>query len=358
MKIGIIGGGQLGMMMAESAIKLGYEIYSFDPSAECSIVQFSTKHFCGQYDDLESLKSFCSLVDVVTYEFENICMKSIEVLEKEFKIYPNSKALKYSQNRFVEKTFALKHGLTTANFNKVVGADNLNSIYKGNKCVLKTLTGGYDGKGQTVLNGKITSEALNLVSEYECILEEFVDYDYEASIVVSRDLKGNIVSFPVTVNTHKNGILYKSEALSNFDSVVESQMIDYAVSLVKALDIYGTLSVEYFIVNNKPIFNEMAPRPHNSGHYTIEGCNISQFDNHIRAVTGSEVLDAKLEYESVMFNIIGNEINIDYSLCDGYFHSYNKKSTKPNRKMGHITFIDKDRMLLEEKIEKYLEVVL
>ncbi len=355
MKIGIIGGGQLGMMMAQAAIKMGYEIHSLDPSSDCSIVRYSSKHYTCNFDDISTITRMCKCVDIVTYEFENIPVEVIEELEKKFDVYPSSKALKYSQNRLVEKNFVRELGVKTVNYFKISSKEDLVEKFSGKKSVLKTLTGGYDGKGQVVINDKVCEESLELANNYECILEEFIDFDYEASIIVTRSKKGDVVFFPLSVNTHKNNMLFKSEVSQQYNKELYDKAKSNARVIAEAIDLCGTLAIEFFIKGDRIIFNEMAPRPHNSGHYTIEACNVSQFENHINAVVGCEIIEPKLQYESIMINVVGEDSFIDFSVYDGYYHDYFKTEAKKMRKMGHIIFIDSNKDNLNLKVEKYLE---
>ncbi len=355
MKIGIIGGGQLGMMMAHSAIVMGHDIYSVDPSGDCSITKFSTKHYCCEFDDIRCITKMCEDVDVVTYEFENIPVEIIEELEKSFCVYPSSKALKFSQNRLIEKDFVNVLGVETVEYCNVTSESELHDKFNGEKSVLKILTGGYDGKGQVVLDSVVTPDAIELVKKSSCILEKFIDFDYEASIIITRSRDGEIVFFPLSINTHKDNMLFKTEVSKIVNDKVYDTAKDFAARIAESLEICGTLAIEFFIKGERVIFNEMAPRPHNSGHYSIEACNISQFENHINAVVGNEVIQPVLLKESIMFNVVGREVEKDFSLYDGYYHDYYKIEAKEKRKMGHITFIDETKNGLNIKVEKYLE---
>lgn len=355
MRIGIIGGGQLGMMMAQSAIELGHEIYSLDPSDNCSITKYSKKHYCCNFDDVVCMEELFNNVDVVTYEFENIDYDTLKEFEKSYKIYPSSDALYYSQNRYVEKSFVKSLNINTVSFKKVSNRNELNEFAKNKKCVLKTLSGGYDGKGQVLIEYIINDDAYLLVDNCECIVEEYFDFDYETSLIVTRSHDLEIVFFPMSVNSHNNGILFKSQASSKFNKLIENKAHEYAKKIVESINLQGTLAIEFFVKGDEIVFNEMAPRPHNSGHYTIEGCNVSQFTNHILAVSENKLIKPVLLYESAMINIIGDEINKDFTKYEGVFHDYYKSEVKKGRKMAHITFIDNDAKSLEHKIEKYLE---
>ncbi len=336
MVVGIIGGGQLGMMMAQSAIALGHEVISFDPSDNCPITKYSSRHFCAQFNNEEVLREMCEFCDVITYEFENIPFLVIKNLSDDYKIFPNYKALMYSQNRILEKKVALELDIDTANY--IVVKDKLhlkNSLFK--KSVLKTCSDGYDGKGQLVITDSIKDADRLLTTQ--CILEEFVEFDCEISVVVNRDVFGNVKAFPIAKNTHRNNILFKSEVPANISDMVEKRAINNSIKLASHLDIVGTLAVEFFVVGDQLLFNEMAPRPHNSGHYTIEACNVSQFDQHIKAVCSKDISTPVLLSDCVMYNILGDDLDVVDKLSTGYIHMYGKTEARSKRKMGHVTFL-------------------
>ncbi len=353
MKIGIIGGGQLGMMMSEAAIKLNCTIISYDPQEECSIRKYSSKHFVGAFDDLELLKKFCMDCNIITYEFENIPFNIIKELSKEHCIYPNYKALKYSQDRYEEKMLARKCKIATTNFYQVKVGEELTLCF--NKSILKTNSGGYDGKGQIILENSVSDEAKLLVSNSVCIVEEFLDFDFEISVIVNRSRDGSITTFPITKNIHKNNILYKVIVPVELAETARNEAVNGAIKLANELDLYGTLTVEYFVKDNQIIFNEMAPRPHNSGHYTIEGCSVSQFSQHIKAILGDELSSPKLLKNCIMLNILGQDLHLS-KVSDGYVHMYDKTVAKFNRKMGHVTFVGNNFDELNSIVNKYLEV--
>lgn len=355
MKIGIIGGGQLGMMMASCAKELGHTIYSLDPSPECSITKYSDKHFICNFDDKLCLNNLCKEVDVVTYEFENIDYDTLVELEKSYNIKPSSKALLFTQNRFVEKTYVNELGINTVDFKKIHNSQQLTKYENKGKFILKTLCGGYDGKGQIMLDNIVCENARKLVNRYPCIIEKFVDFDYEISIIVTRLNSYELEFFPICLNEHRSGILFTSTATNNISKTIENKAREYASTIAQDLEIVGTLAVEFFVKDEELIFNEMAPRPHNSGHYTIEGCNVSQFENHILAITNSKIIKPILNNKCLMVNVIGDDIKRDFSKYEGVFHDYYKNEIKPGRKMGHITFVANNIDELNEKSEKYLE---
>ncbi len=343
MIVGIIGGGQLGMMMAVEALALGHVVYSYDPSSDCPIVKYSEKHTAADFTDVMQLEKFCSKCDVITYEFENIPYQVIEKLESKFKIYPNALALKYSQNRYKEKSLAKNLNINTASFKKINSQSELYN-YIDKKYVLKSCSGGYDGKGQFIIDGTITEEMLAFVSNCECIIEDFIAFDYEVSVLVTRDLSGNITSFPVTKNIHKNGILHMSIVPAQVSEKIMKGAILNAVKLIKEMDFYGSLAVEYFVTEDTVYFNEMAPRPHNSFHHTLDSCDTSQFLQHIKIVTGSKTIQPKLLHETVMVNILGQDMDRQWD--KGIVYMYDKQEAMTNRKMGHVNFINNNEYVI------------
>ncbi|XMB72985.1 5-(carboxyamino)imidazole ribonucleotide synthase [Mycoplasmatota bacterium WC30] len=333
MRIGIIGGGQLGMMMAKAAIELGHEIVSLDPQKQCSITKYSNQHLVYNYNDKIGINKLIESTDVITYEFENIDTEVIQALN--VNLPQKLKTLKMSQNRLIEKNFAKSMGIKTPIYKKLESESDL--FYPS---IIKSTSGGYDGKGQLLLKDSsyFDKKSLNMNKEY--IIEELIDFDYEISIISTRDSFGNIVYYPTPRNVHKDGILFTSTVTNDIPRIIISKAKDYTRQILESLNYVGTLAVEYFVSNMEVIFNEFAPRPHNSGHYSIEGCNVSQFKNHILAITNKEVIEPVLLHHSIMINILGQ--NMDYyirakSLNNIHIHCYHKQEIRANRKMGHIT---------------------
>ncbi|MDD3122345.1 MAG: 5-(carboxyamino)imidazole ribonucleotide synthase [Candidatus Izemoplasmatales bacterium] len=335
MNIGIIGGGQLGMMMAREAIKLGHKIISLDPSKSCSITKYASIHLVYNYYDEEGIKKLIASSDVITYEFENINKEVITSLTD--KLPQKIQALEISQNRLKEKELAKSLGIQTAKFKKYI--DKTDLFYPS---IIKSIMGGYDGKGQLLIKDKLDfkPELLNVGTNY--IIEEIIDFDYEISVISTRDSFGKIVYYPVPKNVHKNGILFTSIITKDVPLNVIDRAKAYTMKILESLDYIGTLAVEFFVRGTDVLFNEFAPRPHNSGHYTIEGCNVSQFKNHILAITSNHVIEPLLLADSIMINVLGQ--NLGYfdkarQLSNVYIHDYYKQEAFVNRKMGHITII-------------------
>lgn len=333
MRIGIIGGGQLGMMMAKEAIELGHEIVSFGPQKQCSITEYSSHHLVYNYNDKIGIKKLIESTDVLTYEFENIDTEAIQELA--VNLPQKVMTLKISQNRLKEKKLAKSLGIKTPTFTKFESESDL--FYPS---IIKSTTGGYDGKGQLLLkdSGCFKKEFLCIDKEY--IIEELIDFDYEISIISTRDSFGNIVYYPTPRNVHREGILFTSTVTNDIPLTIVNKAKEYTTQILESLNYVGTLAVEYFVSCMDVIFNEFAPRPHNSGHYTIEGCNVSQFKNHILAITNEKVIEPVLLHHSIMINVLGQ--NMDYyirakNLKNSYIHNYHKQEIRVNRKMGHIT---------------------
>ena len=337
MRIGIIGGGQLGMMMAEAAKKYDMEVVGLDPSRNCPLSTVADKMIIGKYDDAGLFKKIIDDVDVVTYEFENVNLDLVKTFEKH--IPQKAAGLYFSRNRLTEKKYVRKLGIPTPNFQKYTK----NYVFTS-PVIIKTTEGGYDGKGQYVIKNENDLKQFKKVCSIEYIVEELVPFDYEISVIVSRDKKDKVVCYPIPVNTHVDGILYTSKVDNEIPKEIKEMANKHTVALIKKLDYVGTLAVEYFVVGNKVIFNEFAPRPHNSGHYSIEGCSISQFENHIRAITGMDVLEPELVYPSLMINVLGQDVSrlkTNYG-NDVFIHDYQKLESKHNRKMGHLTIVHSD----------------
>lgn len=346
--IGIIGGGQLGRMLAIAAAQLGYHTHIFCPEESCPASEVATKTTTAAYTDLNAIKSFAEHVDVVTLEFENIPHETLHALEDSVRVSPNWQALHISQNRGREKNFFKKHHIETAPFEVITDENDLNRAvdHLGRPCILKTTELGYDGKGQYRINEATDLKSLwNEIAETshkEWIVEGFVDFVAEVSVISARRQDGKICSFPAVQNIHRNGILDTTIVPANLDTALLKKAKEYTEKVVKSLDLIGLLTVEYFVTNDGHIIaNEMAPRPHNSGHWSIDACQTSQFEQCIRAVCGLPL--GGVSFSSArMKNLIGNEI-YDYQsiMSDPHakFHHYGKKEAKEGRKMGHVTFV-------------------
>ncbi len=343
--LGIIGAGQLGMMIAEEAKALGVKTIAYDPSAVSPAFKITDESVVGAFDDAAALEALCERCDVVTYEFENIPAQVLQPLCEKYNIKQGCTQLLDSQDRLREKTLAQKHALLTPKFYAVSDKESLQKAieYVGMPCVLKTRTLGYDGHGQAVIRTAedvVKAEALLSVP---CILEEFIHFDFEISTIVVRDEKQSVI-FPMGRNVHREGILDLSIVPAEISEALRTKIEEQSSRFMEACGYEGILTIEYFVRGNDVIFNEMAPRPHNSGHYTIEGCTTTQFRELVHYLLDMPLEVPKLVAPTIMKNILGEDLEAAERLAAAapegcYVHIYGKDVSKPKRKMGHITFV-------------------
>ena len=333
MIIGIIGGGQLGLMMAEAAKKHNHKVIGIDPNPVCPLSLVADEMIISDYNSEVSFIELVEKCDVITYEFENVNLDLISQYHN--KIPQGSNALQYSRDRLIEKHFASNLGIPVPKNEEYIGSN----LFVPS--IIKTTTGGYDGKGQLVVRNIIEIDQFEKNDNFKYIIEELIQFDYEISVVITRDVFGSEVVYPIPKNTHKNGILFISEVFNEIPPLIVSKAKKYTSKLVKKLNYVGTLAVEYFVRGTDVIFNEFAPRPHNSGHYTIEGCTVSQFENHILAITKERIENSTLIGPSIMINVLGQDNGFveRVSTDKTYYHNYGKIDNKYNRKMGHITIV-------------------
>lgn len=343
--VGIIGGGQLGLMIAEQAWELGVRTVSLDPAPDAPAFRVCDDHIVAAYDDAAALEELCRRSDVVTYEFENVPGEILIPLCEKYNIPQGYKPLYDSQDRLREKTNARDHGLRTPGFAAVDDEASLRAAVKelGLPAVLKTRTLGYDGHGQLVLKTEADIERALPLLAVPCILEEFVRFDSEASVVMVAD-EEQVVSFPVGRNIHRDGILDLCIVPAEADPLVLERMKCASERFMRDCGYRGILAIEYFIKGDEFYFNEMAPRPHNSGHYTIEGSTTNQFRELVRYLVGERLQEPQLIAPTVMKNILGQDLEAAEkvaaeNLPDVYVHLYGKTESRPKRKMGHITFV-------------------
>ena len=343
--IGIIGGGQLGRMLSMAAAQLGYRVHIFAPDTDSCAADVSAEFTCAAYDDRTALAAFASDVDVATFEFENIDAEPLEEVSRRVALWPPLDALRIGQDRVSEKRFAEELGGRTAAWRDVGSRAELDHalLEIGTPAILKTTRFGYDGKGQARI--KTTADADQAwedVGERPAILEQMIRFAHEFSLIVARDQNGAIAFWDSPENVHVDGVLATS-TLPAHDII--HQQIPAARALTRRiaekLHYVGVFTVEFFASADGPVFNEMAPRVHNSGHWTIEGAVTSQFENHIRAVVGLQLGSTKLTGASVqMRNLIGDQITGWETLASepgAHLHLYDKGEARPGRKMGHIT---------------------
>ncbi|MCD3376936.1 5-(carboxyamino)imidazole ribonucleotide synthase [Streptococcus equi] len=350
--IGIIGGGQLGQMMAISAIYMGHKVITLDPAADCPASRVS-EVIVAPYSDVEALRQLTERCDILTYEFENVDADALDTVVKEEQLPQGTELLRISQNRIFEKDFlANKASAAVAPYKVVTSSLDLENLDFSKKYVLKTATGGYDGHGQVVIRSEADLEEANkLANTAECVLEEFVSFDREISVIVSGN-GTDVTVFPVQENIHRNNILSKTIVPARISEAVSAKSQAMAVKIAEQLNLFGTLCVEMFVAGDEILVNEIAPRPHNSGHYSIEACDFSQFDTHILGVLGQPLSAIKLHAPAVMLNVLGQHMEQAQAYItenpSAHLHLYGKIEAKHNRKMGHVTVLGEDAESVEE----------
>jgi 5-(carboxyamino)imidazole ribonucleotide synthase len=343
--IGIIGGGQLGRMLAMAAARLNLRTIILEPQVDCPAAQAANAQITAAYDDPAALAELAARCDVVTYEFENVPVSAAEALQRSVPVYPPPKALEVAQDRLVEKRFLNGCGIETARFHAVDSQQDLETALAdfGGKGVLKTCRLGYDGKGQRVFRSAADSPAgaYETLGSVPLILESFVSFEREISIIAARARDGTIRCYDPTENVHRGGILHTSTLPANIPGETASAAREAAEKLLAALDYVGVIGMEFFaMADGTLVANEIAPRVHNSGHWTEAACVISQFEQHMRAVAGLALGDPRRHSDCVMTNLIGDDILAlpDWlAKSDVLVHLYGKTEARPGRKMGHVT---------------------
>jgi len=342
--IGILGAGQLGRMLALAGYPLGHRFRFLDPASD-SPAGLLADHLTFDYADRSALEQFARGLNVVTYEFENVPVEAARHLEKFVPVYPPSLALEKAQDRFVEKSFFQELGIPTPKFT----TDLSKAEAIGFPVVLKTRRMGYDGKGQSI----VYSQAELAVDKVkDCILEELILFDRELSIISVRNKSGETKFYPLIENRHREGILRLSLVTENVSAELQKQAEDYAQRILSALEYVGVLTIEFFEKDGQLLANEMAPRVHNSGHWTIEGAVTSQFENQVRAVTDAPVGSTSPLGVCAMVNLVGTLPDLEFILkIEGaHLHLYDK-APRPKRKLGHITLVEKDVETLHKKLD-------
>ncbi len=342
--IGILGGGQLGRMLALAAARLGLKshIYS-DRDGECAS-QVADRYSVGRFDDKVALAAFARTCDAATFEFENVPADAIDILSRQVATNPSAHALRIAQDRYDEKSFALGLALGTAPFAAVSGEDDIEAAFAkvgGGRAILKTRRMGYDGKGQEKVSSVAdTRRAFAAFRGTPTILEGFVDFAFECSVIAARGADGRFEAFDPPENSHENHILRRSSVPGLLSARQCEEVRGIAQRIADALDYVGVLAVELFVTKTGALLvNEIAPRVHNSGHWTLDACLTSQFEQHIRAIAGWPLGNPARHSDAVMTNLIGEEAN-DWAKLAGHggaLHLYGKGEARPGRKMGHIT---------------------
>ncbi len=342
--IGIIGGGQLGRMLAMAAARLNFRTIVLEPQADCPAAQVCNRQIVAAYDDEKALAELASVCDVVTYEFENVPVVAAQTLAASVPVYPPAQALNASQDRLTEKRFLNDCGIPTADFAQVDDQAGLEAALSdfGGKGVLKTRRMGYDGKGQRVFKGgEDLTGAFDALGGVPLILESFVAFEREVSIIAARFQDGTVTCYDPAENVHLGGILHTSTVPAQLSEQATSVATESAEKLLAALDYIGVVGIEFFVLpDGSLVANEMAPRVHNTGHWTEAACVVSQFEQHIRAVAGLAPGATHRHSDCVMTNLIGDDMNDVpqwLSKNDCLVHLYGKTEARAGRKMGHVT---------------------
>jgi 5-(carboxyamino)imidazole ribonucleotide synthase len=356
--IGIVGGGQLGRMMALAAKASGFKIAVLDPTPNCPCGQVADIEITAAYHDREGLRRLAEVSDVITFEFENVDGESLDWLQKNSYVPQGSELLKITQDRIKEKQEIEKAGAVVSPYKVITDVSEIyDTIEKlSYPSVLKTARGGYDGKGQLVIRSiEDIEKAKGLLAQNVCVLEAWVPFIKEISVIVSRNPNGETAVFPVAENIHKDNILHQSIVPARISLKAEKEARKIATQLANSMHLVGTLAVEMFLKEDDSIIiNELAPRPHNSGHYTMEACETSQFEQHVRAVCNWQLGNTELMRPVVMTNILGEHLdrlmNKIPTLPDWKIHLYGKADAKEKRKMGHVN-------LMRESVDIAIEEV-
>jgi 5-(carboxyamino)imidazole ribonucleotide synthase len=345
--IGVLGSGQLGRMLAIAARQMGYRVHVYSPGKDTPTGQVADREFVGGYGELDKVREFARSVDVVTYEFENVPLETAAACAEIVAVRPNPHTLRTAQNRILEKTTLSNAGLPVTPFRAVRSLQDLEQAVSelGRPAVLKTAQSGYDGKGQVkIYAGTDLAAAYAEIGEVEAVLEQFIEFEREVSVVGARGTDGSFVHYGVIENEHVNHILDVSIAPQPLP--VSEQAIEITRNVFETLAVVGTLCVEFFVKDNKALINEIAPRPHNSGHLTIDGCVTNQFEQQLRAICGLPLGSPRYHGATVMVNLLGDlwengEPNWVAALAlEGvHLHLYGKGEARIGRKMGHLTVV-------------------
>lgn len=352
--LGILGGGQLGRMSAMAAAELGIPVIIYAPEGNCPASHVATDTIVAAYDDETALKDFVERTTVISYEFENIPVKTIDYIEslKPDSVFPEKSLLHVSQDRIKEKTFLNENDIQTTRWAAVSDTDDIKEViqlWDSDKFILKTARFGYDGKGQIkcessgIDSNKEIDTFLETHKNNDIIMEDHVSFTKEISIIIARDKHSKTALYGPMLNEHKNHILHKTTVPCDVSDPVREKAFSVAQKIADAINLIGVLTVEFFVCDEDIVLvNEIAPRTHNSGHWTIDACSVSQFDNHVRTVCGLPVGNSERHSNAEMLNLIGKDVNdVDEYLAEPFtnVHLYGKTQVKEGRKMGHITKI-------------------
>lgn len=357
--IGVLGGGQLGRMMALAGAHMGYRFVTLDPTPDAPCGQVSAAQIVAAYDDRAAARELARSADVITYEFENVDSGVARMLEQESYVPQGSRLLHTTQHRLREKRAVEEAGVRVAPYRQVGSEKDLLDAVDllGTPCVLKTATGGYDGKGQRVLHSEDEAEAAFAELSgpgVDLVLEKFIDFEKELSVIAARTPDGEAAAFPAAENVHVDNILHLSIVPARVPQEVQEKATEMALSVAESLGVAGLVAVEMFWAGGDELYvNELAPRPHNSGHYTIEACVTSQFEQHVRAICNLPLGPTTLLTPAVMVNVLGEHLEPLIRLIEKggmrsrggvtpKVHVYGKAESRPKRKMGHVTLVADD----------------
>jgi 5-(carboxyamino)imidazole ribonucleotide synthase len=366
--LGMLGGGQLGRFFVIAAHEMGYKVTVLDPDNNSPAGKIADVHICAKYDDESALKQMADTCQAVTTEFENVPAATLEKLASTVAVHPSGRAVAIAQHRVSEKNFLKDAGLPVAPFAVIdsdadIPADD-NDIYPA---ILKVSRFGYDGKGQArVANSEEAKKAFADFGQEECVLEKMLKLDYEVSVVLARDINGQVATFPTAENSHLNGILDVSIVPARGSDAANHQAQKLAIIVAEKLDYTGVLGVEFFVCGGELLVNEIAPRPHNSGHYTIDACVTNQFEQQVRVMTGLPLGSSRQHSAAVMVNLLGDvwpdnatggkdepDWQLAFANAQLKMHLYGKHEARAGRKMGHFTVINASR---DEAIKQALQV--
>ncbi len=360
--IGILGSGQLGKMLAIAAVEMGYHCHIYSPEMDAPAYEAAKSFTVSSYTNPEALERFAQKVDIITYEFENVDTSALATIPSSHKIFPSVQVLKTAQHRLREKEAVAGLGIATAPYAPVRSLDDLRAATQklGYPCILKTCTMGYDGKGQWKIKadrhpgeGRDPRQAsyslqdadasLRWHDNIEYVLEKFIDFSMEISVIVARSASGEVRCYPPVQNTHKNHILHETIAPAPISPELSGKAESMARTIAEGLQLVGLMAVEMFVTKAGDILvNELAPRPHNSGHWTLDACMTSQFEQTIRAICGLPLGSVERLCDARMLNLIGDDVNEwqKYAaMPNAKLHLYGKKEARPGRKMGHVNFL-------------------
>jgi 5-(carboxyamino)imidazole ribonucleotide synthase len=376
-KIGIIGGGQLGKMMIQEAKKMGFYVIILDPVSNCPAHTLVDEHIVADFDDEKAINELANKCDVITYEFEHIGVNALKKLEQQgYKVYPTANSLEIIQNKYTQKTVLKEANIPVPDFCNITNKTDIQKagLLFGYPMLLKACTGGYDGKGNAVVH-----DEADIARAYEALgngklplmCERFVDFSMETSVLACRSIDGNVTVYPVGQNIHNDNILFETKVPADIKDTTSKLAMELAKKVLDVFKGVGMFCIELFITKTGDVLiNEVAPRPHNSGHYSIEGCVTSQFEQHIRAVVGLPLGETSLLRPCVMINILGEEGYKGNAIVLGSekalaipgvkLHIYGKQLTVPKRKMGHLTVTAETLELAAERAElakNYIKII-